>query len=96
MRLSKGIDAYSVKFSKKGKGKSFPDNLLALYNFHGRSGNGLRLGSGLLLLLAGNESSGGKSEDSDLLHNIILVLVTLTYEGNLTVLVDSSNFIVVT
>ena len=71
MRLSGWIGAYLVKFSKKRKGKTFPGDLLALYNFHGSgSGNGLRSGLLLLLLLAGHESSGGKSEDSDLLHNI--------------------------
>ena len=72
MRLSGWIGAYLVKFSKNRKGKTFPGDLLALYNFHGGSGsgNGLRSGLLLLLLLAGHESSGGKSEDSDLLHNI--------------------------
>ena len=47
----------------------FRYHLLALHNFHlGCGGHNLG-GLLLLLLLAGNESSGRKGEDSNLLHN---------------------------
>mgnify|MGYP003311863208 CR=1 FL=1 len=51
---------------------NFPNHLLALNgSHHGSGSNRLRGHLLLLLLLAGNESGGRKSEDSDLLHNYL-------------------------
>jgi hypothetical protein len=69
-RFSTGSE---ILLAKEGK----PSNhLLSLYGFHHGSGsNGLSGNLLLLLLLAGHESGGRKGEDSDLLHNYLLVLM---------------------
>mgnify|MGYP003297541548 CR=1 FL=1 len=64
-----GVKVFGDINVKHGK-LNFPNHLLALNgSHHGSGSNGLSGNLLLLLLLAGHESGGRKSEDSDLLHN---------------------------